>query len=103
MTTLTVASSITDNPAFQEAIVEHIEAHSGVDPEAVLRGTEARIDGYRRLGIQPPLATILFAVDATLDDLSGAPAGGSGPPGPAAAPIDGVPQVGSAASSRVLQ
>jgi hypothetical protein len=98
---------LTEDPATADAIMRRIEAHSGIDPEAVLRGTEARIDGYRRLGLQPPRATILFAVDAALDDLSSAPASGSGPPvhepRSAVAPIDVVPQVASAASSRVHQ
>ncbi len=74
----TVAMMLTDDSATAAAIVERIETHPEFDPEAVLRGTEARLEGYRMSRLRAEPGTVLFAVDATLDELSGASGNGSG-------------------------
>lgn len=70
MTPRTMARCLADDAETVEVIVKHLELHPGVGVEAVLQGAEARLDGIRRAGRQPDSGLVLWAVDATLDDLS---------------------------------
>ncbi len=70
MTPRSVALLLTEDPATADAITRRIEAHAGVDPEAVLRGAEACLEGYSERGLQPSAFTVLVAVENALDSLS---------------------------------
>ena len=69
MRSRTVASLLTDDPQIMDAIITRLERHVGIEPGDVLRAVEARLEGIRRTGHTVDSETVLWAVDASLDDL----------------------------------
>lgn len=69
MTARTAAKCLTGDPEAIEAIVSRMEAYAGVDPEAVLSGVGARLEGVGLEGKEPDTSTVLRAVERTLDAL----------------------------------
>lgn len=77
MTARTAALRLTDDPVAIEEIVARIEAYADIDPEVVLSGVDARLEGIGLVGHEPSSRNVVRAVEKTLDALWGVGQNGS--------------------------
>lgn len=71
MTTRTMAFRLTGDLATVDEIVARVGRLPGMEPEAILQGVQARLEGYRQQGLRPSPLTILHALDAAVAELAG--------------------------------